>query len=249
MVSGKANSSSSGSGFRRGSAVKGAPAKGFDAASRRAKKPPRPLDQAGLRDLALSYAARFASTGAKLEAYLARKLRERGVADDPDGRSIEIDIPAIVSRMIELGYVDDEAYARMRSRDLGARGFGARRIEQALWAAGVDEQIRTDHAPNEAESRSAAGRLAAKRRFGPFARGHVEGGDAGSDAADERRSREKAIAAMLRAGHELAHARFIMDAGSIAEVEQWVAEAADQRAPGAADETGMDETWDETGQN
>jgi len=206
MVSGKANSSSRGS----------------HADGRKRAKPP--LDEAGLRDLALSYAARFASTGARLEAYLARKLKERGVATDADGRELRIDVPALVARLVELGYVDDAAYARMRARDLGARGYGARRVEQALWAAGVDEAIRDETAPGEAARRRAAVLMATKRRLGPF-------GGRGADAADPlaaRKAREKAVAAMLRAGHDYEHVRFILDAGGPAEVEAWLEEAADQ---------------------
>ena len=112
MVSGPANSSSSGSESDRKEPR-------YKRGEKRVKPP---LNEAALRDLALSYAARFASTGARLEAYLARKLRERGVAEDADGRSAAIDIPALVARLVELGYVDDAAYARSRARDLGARG-------------------------------------------------------------------------------------------------------------------------------
>lgn len=227
MVSGKANSSSSGSDPGPPSGAGGARA---GRRERRVNKPARPLDQAALHDLALSYAARFATTGAKLEAYLARKLRTRGQAEDDEGRSAVIDIPALVGRMIELGYVDDDAYARVRSRDLAARGFGARRIEQALWSAGVSETIRADHAPGEAARRRAAVRLAEKRRLGPFARGEV--------AADPR-LREKAVAAMLRAGHEFAHARFILDAASPAEIADWLAEA----DSAGDDGEGMNEPW------
>ena len=224
MVSGKANSSSSGSGFRRGNAGSGVADGGSGASGRKIKKPPWRLDQAALRDLALSYVARFATTGAKLETYLARKLRERGVAEGADGRAEEIDIPAVVTRMVELGYVDDDAYARMRSRDLAERGYGARRIEQSLWAAGVDEHVRADNALDEAAGRNSAVRFAQKRRLGPFAGRHAA--DDG-DATQKRRAREKAIAAMLRAGHQLAHARFILDAADVSEVEEWAAEADD----------------------
>ena len=44
----------------------------------RPKRTPKPLDSVRLNDLALHYVARFATSAAKLEAYLARKLRERG---------------------------------------------------------------------------------------------------------------------------------------------------------------------------
>ncbi len=193
------------------------------------KRPHRPLDQRALHDLALSYVARFATTGAKLEGYLARKLRTSGQAEDDEGSS-DVDIPALVARMIAAGYVDDDAYARMRGRDLAARGFGARRIEQALWAAGVDEPTRADHAPNEAAKRRAAVRMAQKRRFGPF----------GPDTASEDpRAREKAVAAMLRAGHEFAHARFILDAASREDIAQWLAEA----DSAGHDGEGMNEPW------
>jgi regulatory protein len=212
MVSGKANSSSRGS----------------DTGGRKRARPP--LDEVALRDLALSYVARFASTGARLEAYLARKLKERGVATDSDGREVRIDVPALVARLVELGYVDDAAYARMRARDLGQRGYGARRVEQALWAAGVDEGIRADTAPGEWDSRRAAVLMAQKRRLGPFGAGR----DTHADPLLARKAHEKAVAAMLRAGHDYAHVRFILDAAGMDELEAWLDEAADEEGTGGS---------------
>lgn len=186
----------------------------------------RPLDETALRDLALSYAARYATTGAKVETYLARKIRERGVAEDDDGRTRELDVTGLVTRLIELGYVDDDAYARARSRDLTARGYGKRRVEQALWAAGVEEEVRGNHAPGEAESRRAAILLARKRGFGRF--GHRIDPDAAADV--QRAAKEKQIAAMLRAGHDFGHVRFILDAASVDEIEEWLEEAEREEA-------------------
>ena len=181
----------------------------------------RPLDEASLRDLGLHYAARYATTGAKLETYLARKIRERGVAEDEDGRVRKLDVTGLVSRLIELGYVDDDAYARMRTRDLTARGYGKRRVEQALWAAGVEENVRADHAPSEADGRRAAILLARKRGFGVM--GHRIDPEAPDDV--QRAAKEKQIAAMPRAGHDFEHARFILNAASVADIEDWLAEA------------------------
>ncbi len=182
-----------------------------------------PLGEAQLRDLALHYAARFATTGARLEAYLVRKIRERGLAEDGDGRILDIDVKALVARLVELGYVDDDAYARMRARDLGARGYGARRVEETLRHAGVDEGLRQAHAPGEAAGRHAAALMARKRRLGPYGREHAEP----SDPLAVRKAREKAIAAMLRAGHQYEHARFILAAQRTEDVDEWVGEAAD----------------------
>jgi regulatory protein len=213
MVSGKANSSSRGSDSAREDRRR----------QRGEKRVKPPLDEAALRDLALSYVARFASTGARLEAYLVRKLKERGVAEDADGRTAQIDIPALVARLVELGYVDDAAYARMRARDLGARGYGARRVEQALWAAGVGEGIRANTAPAEAARRRAAVLMAQKRRLGPFGSGRGES----VDPLSARKAHEKAVAAMLRAGHDYEHVRVILAAADIGAIEEWLDEAAD----------------------
>ncbi len=192
----------------------------------KARKKARPLDETALRDLALSYVARFSTTGSKLEAYLARKLRERGVAEDADGRTIDLDVPALVARLVELGYVDDEVYARSKSRDLTQRGYGARRVEQALWAAGVAEGVRSDSAPGEAESRRAAILLAKKRRFGAFGAQRFEG----LSHEETHKLREKQVAAMLRAGHSFEHVRFIMDAAATDDIDTWLEEAeADER--------------------
>jgi regulatory protein len=214
MVSGKANSSSPGSETRDDSGRE----------RRAGKRVKAPLDEGSLRDLALSYAARFATTGARLEAYLGRKIKERGLAEDEQGRAAAIDLRALIARLVELGYVDDAAYARMRARDLGARGYGGRRVEQVLWAAGVDEGIRQDAAPGEAAGRRAAALMAQKKRLGPWGGAAEPGGD----PIARRKAHEKAVAAMLRAGHDYADVKFILAAISAGEVEQWLDEAADQ---------------------
>lgn len=162
-----------------------------------------------LRDLALSYVARFATSGAKLEAYLARKLRERGLAEGEEAP----DIRALVARLVELGYVDDEAYARARAGGLLRRGYGGRRVEQSLRAAGIDEDVRSAVSPDEAGARHAAFTLARRRGFGPF-------GEAGTDRA----RREKQLAAMIRAGHSFDLARFLVEAESEQQIEAWLAE-------------------------
>ncbi|MEP3049816.1 MAG: regulatory protein RecX [Erythrobacter sp.] len=206
---------------------------------RRARKP---LDETGLRDLALSYVARFATSGAKLEAYLARKIRERGVQSDEEregdaegnaGRiesdgaeSGTLNVRALVEQFIDLGYVDDAAYAKSKARDLMARGYGSRRVDQALYAAGIDQELRENETPSEAAALRAAILQARKRRFGPFDRSEEP------QRLDPKR-REKQVAAMLRAGHDFAVVRRIIDAENEEDLEQWLAEAeAEERSDG-----------------
>lgn len=180
----------------------------------RAARIARPLDRARLDELALAYAARFATTAARLTAYLARKLRERGW----EGES-EPDVASLVARLVSHRYVDDAAYGQAKTRDLLGRGYGARRVGQALYAAGVEESLRERFAPDEAERRAAAALLARKRRFGPFATGAPQTGE------EAGKRREKQLAAMLRAGHDFAAARAVIGAASAQEVEEWVSEA------------------------
>lgn len=180
--------------------------------TRNSQRHPKPLDSRSLEEMALAYVARFATSAARLEGYLIRKLRERGWNGERPA-----DIEGVVARLVQLRYVDDEAYARARSGSLLRRGYGERRIGQALYAAGIDEDVREAVQPGQSEARAAALAMARKRRFGPF-------GSRGSDRA----VREKQIAAMLRAGHPLDSARQLVDAASVDAAEAWAAEAEDQ---------------------
>lgn len=168
----------------------------------------RPLDAARLEELALAYVARFATSAGKLEAYLQRKLRERGWEGEA-----QPDIPAIVTRYVTAGYVDDEAWARSKSGSLLRRGYGMRRISQELGAAGIAGDLREAVRPGAGEQRRAALALARKRRFGPF----------GAKPPD-RPLREKQIAAMLRAGHALDSARELVNAPTQEAAEDWAAQ-------------------------
>lgn len=168
-----------------------------DQRGRRQRRAPRPLDEERLRDLALHYVGKFATTRAKLRTYLTRKLRERGWAG-----AAPADVAALVERIGELGYVDDQAFGLAKANALSSRGFGSRRVRQALQQAGVSE---VDAEDGEALARSQATesalRFARRKRIGPYALGHA-------DPA----AREKALAALIRAGHEFGLARRIVDA-------------------------------------
>lgn len=181
---------------------------------------PNPLDPAKLNELALFYAARFATSAGKLRTYLRRKVALRGWAGDEDAPPPDID--GVVERMVRAGYVDDEAFARARGSGLLRRGYGARRIDETLRAAGVDEDLRGSARGSERERREAALTMARKRGFGPFSRS-AQPGQRLDPAA-----REKQLSAMLRAGHPLASARELVDAATITAAENWVGEDDDE---------------------
>jgi regulatory protein len=166
------------------------------------KKPRPPLDAEGLERLGLFYAGRYATTRAKLADYLRRKLRERGW-----GGTGAPPVEALVERFASLGYVDDAAFAQARTGALLRRGYGERRVSQALKAAGIGEE---DAAParEEAErgAEEAALRFARRRKIGPYAAAPL------ANDREGREARQKAAAAMLRAGHRLDVVRRILDA-------------------------------------
>lgn len=178
----------------------------------RKRRVPKPLDAQRLDEVALAYVARFATSAGKLSDYLRRKLRERGWEGDA-----EPDIPAVVARFVALGYIDDAVFARGKAQGMLRRGYGARRIDQALGAAGIAEGLRGESRGSEAERRRAALVMARKRRLGPF----------GTGGRLDPALREKQVATMLRAGHPLAHARAVVNAVSEQDMEVWVYEAGD----------------------
>lgn len=164
---------------------------------RTTRRAPRPLTESAVSELALHYVSRFATTRAKLAAYLRRKLRERGW----DGER-EPDVAALVERLAGLGYVDDAAFALSKAGSLSGRGYGAGRVRQALLQAGVGEEdgaAARDLASERAAD--AALRFARRRRIGPFGTG-----------SGDPKAREKALAAMVRAGHDFALARVVVNA-------------------------------------
>ena len=144
----------------------------------------------------MSYVGRFATSRAKLTAYLERKLRERGWAGENDP-----DPDAIAERLAQLGYVDDAAFAVAKARALTGRGYGGRRVGQALHEAGIDAEAGGEARALAHDGRvESALRMARRRRIGPFAA-----------ASLDPVQREKAIGAMLRAGHGFALSRAIVD--------------------------------------
>jgi len=178
--------------------------------ARREYKPrePRPINAAQLQELAIGYAARYATTAAKLRRYLQRKLGERiwTPTEAPD-------IENLIERITTLGYVDDRAWAASKQRELTARGFGLGRVRGALSAAGVARDDVSavleaeDGTPHDPYATAIA--FARRRRFGPFAREGTE-----ADPARQRRE----MAAMARAGHSFEVAHRVLKARSEDEV-------------------------------
>lgn len=155
--------------------------------SKRSGGPKPPLTAEGLQSLALYYVGRYAVSRGRLLRYLNRKLVERG------WEGPKPDTSALADRFVEMGYIDDANYAMMKAEGLVRRGYGKSRVAGALRSHDIGEE---DAAPALDHARenglTAAIRLARRKRIGPYVR-----------QEPDRAARDKAFAAMMRAGHSL----------------------------------------------
>jgi regulatory protein len=165
--------------------------------ARKPDRPRKPLNGERMHELALYYVGRFATTRAKLSTYLNRKLRERGW----DGVTPP-EVEKLVERLAASGLIDDAFYAQSKARSLTERGYGMARVRQSLRAAGIDEADGAEAQDLAAKGAAdAALRFARRRRIGPYA-----------VTVLDRAGRQKALAAMVRAGHGFELARAVVEA-------------------------------------
>lgn len=156
----------------------------------------KPLTPEKLSELAIFYVGRFATSRGNLARYLNRKIGERGWEGDEAP-----DVAALIEKLVGYGYVDDAAYAEAKAQSLTRRGYGARRVDAAVRAAGIGDADR-ERADDVVENTriSAALKLAQRRRWGPFA----------DEREDDPAKREKQFSAFIRAGHDMALSRRIL---------------------------------------
>ncbi|TSB05306.1 regulatory protein RecX [Sphingorhabdus contaminans] len=150
------------------------------------KSPPPALNEERLRELALRYVGKYATSRAKLALYLKRKISERSWEDNG-----QPDIETLVNQFSELGYINDAQFAEARGRSFIRRGYGKRKLYENLRAAGIEDDDATSARKlAEMSEFSAAENFARRKRIGPFAQEKV---------TEEKRRKD--LQAFLRAGH------------------------------------------------
>jgi regulatory protein len=135
--------------------------------------PLRPVpDAASLHEAALNYLARYATTEAGLRQILHRRIdawaRQAAEQDDVRERASAAKeaVAGVIARLVELGLLNDAAFAESRARGLALSGRSHRAIAARLMAKGI--------APDRARAVLPEGELVAalilarKRRIGPF---------------------------------------------------------------------------------
>jgi regulatory protein len=132
-------------------------------------------NEASLREAALNYLARYATTEAGLRQVLLRRIdrwaREAADQDTASERAAaaKASVPGIIARIAELGLLNDAAFAENRARGLALNGRSRRAIAARLMAKGIDPARARSALPegDDVEMVSAL-ILARKRRIGPF---------------------------------------------------------------------------------
>ncbi|MFQ5764012.1 MAG: RecX family transcriptional regulator [Rhodospirillales bacterium] len=182
------------------------------------KRAPRKATAKHLENAALYYLQRFATSAENLKRVLNRKVdrsaRFHGT-DADEGRAVVEDL---ITRFRRSGLLDDETYARARAETLHRRGAGRRAIRAKLRQKGVaDEAIEAALAAlgeaGEAEL-AAAVNFARRRRLGPFGQEarRAKGPTGTKESKGSGEGREKALAALARAGFSFDVARRVVDA-------------------------------------
>lgn len=113
---------------------------------------------AGERPLAMWRAFNLLGYRARSEGEVRDRLRRYGYA----GETVE----AVISRLKELGYLDDAEFARMKARERAGK-YGPRRISAELRRSGIREDLAQGIVDEEFAGRSEVGeaRSAAARRY------------------------------------------------------------------------------------
>jgi regulatory protein len=113
---------------------------------------------AGERALAMNRALHFLGYRARSRSEVRERLRRYGYGEETVG--------AVIERLEELGYLDDEEFARTVVREK-ARRYGPRRVSADLRRSGVDAELAQGIVEEEFAERSEveAARSAAARRY------------------------------------------------------------------------------------
>ncbi len=181
------------------------------------RRGPRKATPKYLRNSALYYLERYASSSGHLRrlllAKVARSARAHGDDLEMDAEAGAASVEALIAELLGAGLLDDARYAGERARVLHRRGASARAIRAGLLAKEIEaddiERALAGLREEAAEPELAAALAYARRRhLGPY-----RGPDARADL------REKDLAALGRQGFGYDLARRVIETDDLAELE------------------------------
>jgi regulatory protein len=164
-----------------------------------------PPDATSLREAALSYLARYASTEAALRRVLLKRI-DRWARLQADAEDVAVVVAAareaiqgVIAGLVSAGALSDEGFAKGRARSLTRTGRSRRAIQARLMAKGVAPGLARSAAGDDAGTElGAALILARRRRIGPFRGGETALGH--GDTRDLAAARRRELGMFARAG-------------------------------------------------
>ena len=179
-------------------------------------KTPRKITESSLRNIALHYLQRYASSEENLKRVLKRRVMRSAQFHEIDSEEAARWIETLVENLAKSGMVDDRTYAEGRMRALFRRGVSPKGISQRLNQKGVDaaliqEVIAELYTETSDPNLLAAIKLVKRRRLGPYRL---------PEKREERR--DKDLAAVARAGFDFQTARKVIYAQSTEELEEMI---------------------------
>tara|TARA_B110000263_G_scaffold22302_1_gene17396 strand:- start:55 stop:654 length:600 start_codon:yes stop_codon:yes gene_type:complete len=174
---------------------------------------PKPLTHKYLEKIALVHIDRYATSIENLRNVLMRRVEKSVRTHKIDKREAEIWVKIIITKLVNLRLLDDQAYAESRVRSLHRLGASEKKIMSILSNKGiskVDSASAVSLLENEYCNRElmAANIYARKRRLGPYRL---------DEKRKERRNRD--LASLARAGFRYDDAKNVIDAVSVVALE------------------------------
>ena len=177
-------------------------------------KPPRKMSETRLANIALHYLERYSSSAENLRRVLERRaIKSARTHPEPDMQTIKEWIDALIKRYVEVGLLNDTAYAETKTRSGIERGEAPRVIAMKLAQKGVDKDISESVLEGLAEDfpmpeLQAALNMIRKKRIGPYR----------TDNEKHMEKRENDLAQLARAGFSYDTAKRMIDADNIEEL-------------------------------
>ncbi len=183
-------------------------------ATARARRGPREATAKYLRNSALHYLDRYATSSAHLRRLLLAKVARSARAHGTDPQAGAAAVDALIAEFLGAGVLDDARYAGDRALILFRRGASARAIRGALLAKGVASEA-IEPALERLGAEAAEPELAAalayarRRRLGPYRSPQARAA-----------MREKDLAALGRRGFGYDLARRVIETRDLSELEE-----------------------------
>jgi regulatory protein len=177
------------------------------------KRVPKKITERSLKNVALYYLQRYASSSANLKSVLMRRVHRSSAHHGSSVDEGEILVDGVIARLQELGLLNDAAFAEAQAISLHRRGNSRRAIKMKLFQKGlggndIDAALHALEEEFENAEFIAAAALARRRRLGPYRDNEVR-----------KELYEKDLTALARAGFSYDIAKQVVETETIEELE------------------------------